>query len=1590
MCYKEDGWPTTNALSTAHKPCPEGMVGSIDRTCSSIGLWEDVIDNCHQPMCPEDDEWPATPINVVATITCPLGYSGTSTRRCRSDQTWAEPDMSSCLRLHCTAEGVWPTTNTLTNATRPCGGNLLGEITRYCTVDQTWSEPDTSNCRPDYCVASGVWPNTPRNRTVSVECPSGFRGMRHRSCSMDAFWSEEDRSECLVAPQHSSLAVTPHTYFFTIRTRFNVDSTVYMLGQLPQNMAPSKQQMLESPFNATCYANTTCTVFVRNLRPLTTYNVYYWYHSHEGAEPLTSVSDMFIRAMTIDIVPFALVVEDCQGDYNRASAQVSMEERGGFVWCRAKDLEETPTVQWMKLSEPLHLQDGEERGIVTVPNLLPQSQYFIYCYAEDDYGDASTLSLADSLHVIWTLDVAPSWSTTIAASHVNSTVTATANRNGTLCCMWQADDAIPSQAEVERDGVCGSVVEGTGDVTMNTMDDTTFNVFCLFRTSTLLTFYSSTPSHTIHTPSRAPAITHVRTVATYTSLLLTFLSDRPGYLWCLATSPDAPAPTIADIKLAPRVTAVRDEQTEVLIDGLSKETEYRVSCWAESFEGLATTTALDLLTYNATTLSVPPTLSVNSFSLSYDAIHLVVATTMPSLVQCIVVNATAGTPTVSAFASAQAVPVNSIGEVTVDGLTENTSYKAFCLARDANGQVMTNTIASTGTAFTTPFNRHMLYVELLRLQELTATLSLLSSDDATVWCSVVHTNDLPPSASALKSTGVETSLLLGVPKALSLSGLNPNYPYSAYCYSESSRQLAQSNTIASTRVNVTTADYPVLEVSLSSLSGNPSYTSIDLDLSVSTLSTVFCRVRPVYENQLPPTESWIREGTSMVISTAHITHFLKMTGLAPATNYTLFCVGESTSNLTSLQPLESRSLGFMTVPDTTGPSVFITSASSDYTLSSQPVAVNITFSEAVLELNEEDLRLVNCRVLSFLRYSNQLYTLMVAPLAHGTLSLTVPAGKVMDLYGNGNVAASWSRFYPDAQLSVSLSEVGALYGDLSLEYPHEATAFCVVSTVPEAPASCAALASMSGAVNGTLNGTPLLLRMTPLAVNTTFYAFCCAEEANEVPMSNTIQSTQTLINLGWLDCPRSSTGVCSGHGTCTDGVSCQCAAGFYGDACDTSCPGLFLTTNGTMECGGHGVCDAQSLTCTCSEAIYGGAECSLLTMNTTTPSTGRSFVYATLTVKTSADLRDDYIAREQQSTLLRALATALETSPSHVGVRSWSVKQTRATTSQVTGVLAVDVATEARETTKSWLSDASRVSTLATTLTEAGFPTESVASQSVFAVEAGQTDRYSCYDGVLSPEETDVDCGGVCSKKCGSKQQCKTAEDCASGKCSNGRCMGNVVAVVVVLVVGVALLVIVVIVVFVSLSRGQEKEEKTLQEIEMAKQSREKRWKDLEKQDEEEEKELEMKELEMKVARAKAKEKAKAKKEMPKETSGEEQPSAGENRPAQENGVKESSEENLPTPEEVPQEVPKEEVPQEVPKEAPTEEAPKEAPTERTERKSSEEDLPVPVETRPAEGTAQTTQTHPEQTETTQPTNPQDNLAMTQPSTPGQSTNNQE
>lgn len=52
----------------------------------------------------------------------------------------------------------------------------------------------------------------------------------------------------------------------------------------------------------------------------------------------------------------------------------------------------------------------------------------------------------------------------------------------------------------------------------------------------------------------------------------------------------------------------------------------------------------------------------------------------------------------------------------------------------------------------------------------------------------------------------------------------------------------------------------------------------------------------------------------------------------------------------------------------------------------------------------------------------------------------------------------------------------------------------------------------------------------------------------------------------------------------------------------------------------------------------------------------------------------------------------------------------------------------------------------------------------------GDAETSICTNKALDPEETDVDCGGVCPK-CGSGKKCKVNADCVSAACDSGKCL---------------------------------------------------------------------------------------------------------------------------------------------------------------------------------------------------------------------------
>lgn len=47
----------------------------------------------------------------------------------------------------------------------------------------------------------------------------------------------------------------------------------------------------------------------------------------------------------------------------------------------------------------------------------------------------------------------------------------------------------------------------------------------------------------------------------------------------------------------------------------------------------------------------------------------------------------------------------------------------------------------------------------------------------------------------------------------------------------------------------------------------------------------------------------------------------------------------------------------------------------------------------------------------------------------------------------------------------------------------------------------------------------------------------------------------------------------------------------------------------------------------------------------------------------------------------------------------------------------------------------------------------------------------TCFDGIRTEDETDVDCGGSCTKKCDDTKRCIKAADCANNDCYGGTCV---------------------------------------------------------------------------------------------------------------------------------------------------------------------------------------------------------------------------
>ena len=433
------------------------------------------------------------------------------------------------------------------------------------------------------------------------------------------------------------------------------------------------------------------------------------------------------------------------------------------------------------------------------------------------------------------------------------------------------------------------------------------------------------------------------------------------------------------------------------------------------------------------------------------------------------------------------------------------------------------------------------------------------------------------------------------------------------------------------------------------------------------------------------------------------------------------------------------------------------------------MVIRAIFSEAVTEpFSVDDFVFVNCRAVRAVRISATYFEMSIVPIVRKSFNITLPAGVYHDETGQGNLASStaWLVFVSD--LVVNLYHQESLFVTLALRYNEECTVYCMATESVQVPESCQAIqaAPLSSFVNISSIAKLNYMNLIGFAFGHSYSVYCCAlETAYGIQNTNSIESTRVAVAIGWGDCPVVDDRVCSGHGTCHDGTTCVCDAGYYEDDCARSCPGLLADGSFAIECNGHGVCGRDDYACTCESSQFVQPDCSPLQLTDAFPAAGRVFLYLSFTLRKSSTA-SLYLQQQAVYHSLRALASTLNVTAERVGMRRQLLS-----TSSFDATAFVDAGPSEGKLWTEHCWSPSFLLAFSQALRAAGEAFMDVEVTNVFVVSSSDREQYTCYDGLVSEDETDVDCGGTtCSKRCQRGKRCVVDSDCESFLCSGAAC----------------------------------------------------------------------------------------------------------------------------------------------------------------------------------------------------------------------------
>ena len=428
-----------------------------------------------------------------------------------------------------------------------------------------------------------------------------------------------------------------------------------------------------------------------------------------------------------------------------------------------------------------------------------------------------------------------------------------------------------------------------------------------------------------------------------------------------------------------------------------------------------------------------------------------------------------------------------------------------------------------------------------------------------------------------------------------------------------------------------------------------------------------------------------------------------------------------------------------------------------------PFPIKVTFPEPITQnLTESLFTYVNCVVYSFVVVNPTLIFIQLVPLKRLDFTVSITAGSVTSSSGLSNAGASTTFRMLEAPLTTKLQlKLVGMIG-VRVYYSYDALVYCTRTENDLVPSSCESLRNDTWARPRNITGGETILPLSGFDLGQVYYVWCCAEEPYGTHPTNSIQDTRLVVDVGWFDCPVTANGVCDGHGTCIQGESCSCYNGYYGADCSSSCPGVYpINATAAVECSNHGICSPASFSCQC-EPTFQTPSCSLPLLSSESPSNDTQvFLYVSFLLEGLRTHSYAYGLLNQQETILSSLIQIFNVSYQEIGVRVWS-------TQSVIVYLELE-----KEVADQKLFDV-RQSLFTAWLSHSLVNVEGITSAkvvNVFIVTTEQTDLYTCYDGIVNGDETDIDCGGEeCSLRCLTSQKCVFDRDCKSSSCRNGVC----------------------------------------------------------------------------------------------------------------------------------------------------------------------------------------------------------------------------